>query len=48
MIESGFSAFSTVVTIKQAANGLFERAERWLGDRGLNSVRGPVMPVDEP
>ena len=44
MIESGFSAFSTVRDDQEAANGLFERAEGWLGDRGLYSVRGPVSP----
>jgi hypothetical protein len=40
----GFFGFFDCRDDQEAANGLFERVERWLGDRGLNSVRGPVSP----
>ena len=40
----GFFGFFDCRDDQEAANGLFERTERWLGDRGLNSVRGPVSP----
>ena len=40
----GFFGFFDCRDDQEAANGLFERAEAWLGDRGLTSVRGPVNP----
>ncbi len=40
----GFFGFFDCRDDQEAANGLFERAERWLGDRGLESARGPVCP----
>ncbi len=40
----GFFGFFECRDDQEAASGLFERAERWLADRGLNSVRGPVSP----
>ena len=40
----GFFGFFDCRDDQEAANGLFERAEGWLGDRGLHSVRGPVNP----
>ena len=40
----GFFGFFDCRDDQAAANGLFERAEGWLGDRGLHSVRGPVNP----
>jgi len=40
----GFFGFFECRDDQEAANGLFERAEAWLGDRGLNSARGPVSP----
>ena len=40
----GFFGFFDCRDDQEAANGLFERAEGWLGDRGLYSVRGPVSP----
>ena len=40
----GFFGFFDCRDDQEAANRLFERAEGWLGDRGLNSVRGPVSP----
>ena len=40
----GFFGFFDCRDDQEAASGLFERAEAWLRDRGLNSVRGPVSP----
>ena len=40
----GFFGFFECRDDQEAANALFERAERWLGERGLNAVRGPVSP----
>ncbi len=40
----GFFGFFDCRDDQEAANGLFERAEGWLGDRGMTSVRGPVNP----
>ena len=40
----GFFGFFDCRDDQEAANGLLERAEAWLGDRGLHSVRGPVNP----
>ena len=40
----GFFGFFDCRDDQEAASGLFERAEEWLGDRGLTSVRGPVSP----
>ena len=40
----GFFGFFDCRDDQEAANGLFERAEEWLGDRGMTSVRGPVSP----
>ena len=40
----GFFGFFDCRDDQEAADGLFERVERWLGDRGLDSVRGPVNP----
>ncbi len=40
----GFFGFFDCRDDQEAANGLFERAEAWLGDRGLTEVRGPVSP----
>ena len=40
----GFFGFFECRDDQEAANALFERAEGWLGGRGLRSVRGPVSP----
>ena len=40
----GFFGFFDCRDDQDAANGLFERAEGWLRDKGLNAVRGPVCP----
>jgi GNAT superfamily N-acetyltransferase len=40
----GFFGFFECRDDQEAANGLFERAEAWLGARGLDSVRGPMSP----
>jgi hypothetical protein len=40
----GFFGFFECRDDQEAANGLFERAEAWLGARGLDSARGPVGP----
>jgi hypothetical protein len=40
----GFFGFFECRDDQDAANGLFARAEKWLSDRGLNAVRGPVSP----
>ena len=40
----GFFGFFDCRDDQEAANGLFGRAESWLRDRGLNSVRGPMSP----
>jgi hypothetical protein len=40
----GFFGFFECRDDQEAANGLFERAEGWLGERGLNTVRGPTSP----
>ncbi len=40
----GFFGFFDCRDDQDVANGLFERAEAWLGDRGLTEVRGPVNP----
>ena len=40
----GFFGFFECRDDQEAASGLFERAEGWLGGRGLSSVRGPVSP----
>ena len=40
----GFFGFFDCRDDQEAATGLLERAERWLGERGLNVVRGPVSP----
>ncbi len=40
----GFFGFFECRDDQEAANGLLERAEWWLGEKGLNSVRGPVSP----
>jgi ribosomal protein S18 acetylase RimI-like enzyme len=40
----GFFGFFECRDDQEAANGLLERAECWLGDRGLKSARGPVCP----
>ena len=40
----GFFGFFDCRDDQEAANGLLKRAEAWLGDRGLHSVRGPVNP----
>jgi GNAT superfamily N-acetyltransferase len=39
-----FGFFECDIHDAAAAAGLFEHARRWLGDRGLTSVRGPVNP----
>ena len=40
----GFFGFFECRDDQEAANGLFERAEAWLGARGLESARGPLSP----
>jgi hypothetical protein len=40
----GFFGFFECRDDQEAADGLFERAEAWLGARGLDSARGPVSP----
>ena len=40
----GFFGFFECRDDQEVANGLFERAEAWLGARGLESARGPVSP----
>ena len=40
----GFFGFFDCCDDQEAANGLFEQAEGWLGERGLTSARGPVNP----
>jgi hypothetical protein len=40
----GFFGFFECRDDQEAANGLFEQAEAWLGARGLDSARGPVSP----
>ncbi len=40
----GFFGFFDCVDDEEAAHALLTRAERWLRDRGLTSVRGPVSP----
>ena len=40
----GFFGFFDCRDDQETANGLFERAESWLRDRGLNSIRGPMSP----
>jgi GNAT superfamily N-acetyltransferase len=39
-----FGFFECDIHDNDAATGLFEHAQRWLVDRGLTSVRGPVNP----
>jgi GNAT superfamily N-acetyltransferase len=39
-----FGFFECDIHDAAAAEGLFEHAQRWLADRGLTSVRGPVNP----
>jgi len=39
-----FGFFECAPDNSEAASGLFEHAERWLADRGLTSIRGPVNP----
>lgn len=39
-----FGFFECDPSDKEAAGALFEHAQRWLADRGLTSVRGPVNP----
>jgi len=39
-----FGFFECDPTDTDAAGGLFDHAERWLAERGLASVRGPVNP----
>ena len=40
----GFFGFFESRDDQEVADGLFERAEAWLGARGLDSARGPVSP----
>jgi len=40
----GFFGFFDCRDDQEAANGLFDRAEEWLGGRGMTSARGPVSP----
>ena len=42
--QVGFFGFFDCRDDQEAATGLFDRAERWLGERGLKSARGPVCP----
>lgn len=39
-----FGFFECRADDAEAAKGLFSRAERWLAERGLDSLRGPVNP----
>jgi GNAT superfamily N-acetyltransferase len=40
----GFWGFLECVDDQEVADALFDAAERWLGDRGLDVLRGPMNP----
>ena len=40
----GFFGFFDCINNQEAANALFEQAEKWLSDRGVTAVRGPANP----
>jgi GNAT superfamily N-acetyltransferase len=40
----GFFGFFECLDDDEAAGALFDAAERWLGERGLDTMRGPVSP----
>jgi GNAT superfamily N-acetyltransferase len=40
----GFFGFFECVDDQEVANGLFDAARAWLGERGIQKIRGPVSP----
>ena len=42
--QLGFFGFFEVIDDQEVANALFDAAHRWLADRGIKQLRGPVNP----